>query len=65
MLYLINCSIIKTIFDEEFEEKEMNHIVEAESKEEVYQKVRDFYSKINGAHTKYHVTFNYTNEIIK
>lgn len=35
MLYLINCRITKIIFDEEFEENEMNHIVEAESEEEL------------------------------
>ena len=67
MLYLVNCEVVESYYMNEMEKLggKVNHIVEAESKQEAMDKVQDYYSKKDiEFDVSNRVNFNYCNEVI-
>lgn len=65
MLYLVNCEVSKTLYMGNTKKMEVNHIVEAESEEEVQAKLESHYAKKDVEYdVSYWVNVNYINEVI-
>lgn len=66
MLYLANCEVHYRYYQSNDETKEINHIVEAESEDEVKDKIESYYDLKDSEYYVYHiVNINYINELIK
>lgn len=66
MLYLANCEVHFNYYQAGSEVKELNHIVEADSEEEVKDKINRYYDLKDCEFYVYHiVNVNYINELIK
>jgi len=65
MLYLVNCEVVKYNYQGSTDIITMNHIVEADSEDEVKDKVRNYYENKDSEYEVSHwINFNYCHEVI-